>query len=247
MNLWQGIVGIFTAVLLICFRNAYVTAQKQKLIAIRLRSYLLYWNGLILDNDGMFDIFYLGVEWSEEIRKTIKKGGDAKDLVKLKKEKKKLIDEIEKIIKSKPNKIKSVREIFSKDLDKVLSLSKNGLLPNPVEMILELSEKNEQKLLDGKTFISDEDASYLGIYLAQICVELKMNLILMINQCVDLILNFLSDPENFDLEDSTMDLSKILWQAILVSRDIYTLTNRINIYTKESLPNLTLKNMWSRL
>ena len=238
MDLWQVIVGIFTAALLIFFRNAHVTAQKQKVIATRLRSYLLYWNGWILDND-MFNVFYLGVKWNKEIRETIKKGGGAEDFVKLKEEKKKMVDEIKEMIESEANTIKFDKETMIKAL--------NRLPPNTAETILQFAMKSEQNLLDGKTFISDEDASYLGIYFAQICVEMKMNLISIMNQGVGLILDFLSDSENFDLKASANELSQIIWKAVLVSKDIDTLTNRINVYTEESLFNLTLKNMGSRL
>ena len=238
MDLWQVIVGIFTAALLIFFRNAHVTAQKQKVIATRLRSYLLYWNGWILDND-MFNVFYLGVEWNKQIQETIKKGGGAKDLVKLKEEKKKMVDEIKEMIESEADTIKFDKETIVKALNKLPS--------NTAETILQLAMKSEQNLLDGKTFISDEDASYLGIYFAQICVEMKMNLISMMSQGVGLILEFMSDPENFDLKASAKELSQIIWKAVLVSKDIDTLTNRINVYTENSLFNLTLKNMSSRL
>ena len=238
MDLWQVIVGIFSAALLIFFRNAHVTAQKQKVIATRLRSYLLYWNGWILDND-MFNVFYLGVEWNKQIQETIKKGGGAKDLVKLKEEKKKMVDEIKEMIESEADTIKFDKETIVKALNKLPS--------NTAETILQLAMKSEQNLLDGKTFISDEDASYLGIYFAQICVEMKMNLISMMSQGVGLILEFMSDPENFDLKASAKELSQIIWKAVLVSKDIDTLSNRINVYTENSLFNLTLKNMSSRL
>ncbi|MCG2778019.1 MAG: hypothetical protein L6406_20300 [Desulfobacterales bacterium] len=238
MDLWQVIVGIFSAALLIFFRNAHVTAQKQKVIATRLRSYLLYWNGWILDND-MFDVFYLGVEWNKQIQETIKKGGGAKDLVKLKEEKKKMVDEIKEMIESEADPLKFDKETIVKALNKLPSIT--------AETILQLAMKSEQNLLDGKTFISDEDASYLGIYFAQICVEMKMNLISMMSQGVGLILKFMSDSENFDLKVSAKELSQIIWKAVLVSKDIDTLTNRINVYTENSLFNLTLKNMSSRL
>ena len=238
MDLWQVIVGVLTAALLIYFRNAHVTAQKQKVIATRLRSYLLYWNGWILDND-MFNVFYLGVEWNKEIRETIKKGGGAESLVKLKEEKKKMVDEIKEMIESETDDIKFDKETLAKDLNKLPS--------NTAETILHFAMKSEQNLVDGKTFISDEDASYLGPYFAQICVEMKMNLISMMNQGVGLILAFLADSENFDLKGSANEISQIIWKAVLVSKDIDTLTNRINVYTDESLFNLTLKNMSSKL
>jgi len=238
MSIWQVIIGVLTALFVIYFRDAHRTAQKQKIVATRLRSYILHWNSWVLDND-LFNVFYLGVEWNKEIQETIKKGGHAGDLVKLKEEKRKLLDEIKKKIETEGDKIEFDKDEFIRELNKV---PKNMIdtLPQQAQII-------KQNLIEGKTFIGDEDASYLGKYIAQICVELKMNLISMIDQGFGLIVSICMDPGGFEMKKSAKEIANIIWKAILVSKDIDTLTKQIDRISSESLLSLTMRNLMEGL
>ena len=99
MYVWEVVAGMATAAFLVHFRNVYTIAQKQRVIAIRLNSYLNYWKIWVLQND-VFGVYYLGVEWNKETKKIVRLGGTAEDLVKLEGEKKKRVDEIKAAIKS---------------------------------------------------------------------------------------------------------------------------------------------------
>lgn len=234
MSIWQVVLGILTALFAIYFRNAHRTAQKQKIIATRLRSYILHWNSWVLDMD-LFNIYYLGVEWNKEIQETIKKGGHAKDLMKLEEEKKKMVDEIKEKIETEGDEIEFDKEEFVRKLSKFPK--------NMIDMVPQKAQIIEQNLIEGKTFISDEDASYLGKYIAQICVHLKMNLIDMIDQGTGMIVSICVDPGDFEMKKSAKEISDIIWKAILVSKDIDTLTKQIDRISSESLLSLTMKNL----
>lgn len=197
MPLWQIILGVLTAAFLIFLKNAHLKAHKQKTVATRLRSYLLYWQGFILDND-LFGIFQMGIEWNKEIDQILKDGGGAKDIVALENEKKKELDKLEKQIVTDSDKLKIDKDAIQKTLKK--------LPQNTTEQILQYAHRYEQNIVEGKTFISDEEACQLGIYVAQLSIELKMNLIQLISSGLGLLIVILSNPEEFDLKEHANDI-----------------------------------------
>ena len=221
MELWQIILGVFTAAFLIFLRNAQQKAQTQKIAATRLRSYLMYWHGFVLEND-LFNIFHMGVKWNEEIQKIIEKGGSAEELVSLKDEKRKELEGLKKEIEEESEKIDIDKEALKKAISKIP--------PNTSENILQYSMKTEQNIVDGKTFITDDEASCLGTYTAQTAIELKMHLISMLNSGVGLLFVVFADPEDFELKKHSDDIVKLVWKGILVSKHIDSLTKEVDFF-----------------
>ncbi|MCK4454562.1 hypothetical protein KAU51_04470 [Candidatus Parcubacteria bacterium] len=238
MYLWQIILGVLTAAFLIFLKNAHSKAHKQKMVVTRLRSYLLYWQGFILDNN-LFDIFHMGIEWNEKIDQIIKDGGGGKDIVALKNEKQKELDDLKKQIVAESDKAKIDKEAIQKILKKIPK--------NTTKHILEYARMNEQNLVDGKTFISDEEACYLGNYVAQISIELKMNLKSLINSGLGLVIVILSNPEEFSLKEHADDIVELVWKGIVVSKHIDSLTKKVELFTKLSVFDLTMKNLRGEL
>ncbi len=231
------IIGVVTTVFLIFLGHAHLKAQRQKVIATRLNSYLMYWQGVIIDND-FFAIFHMGVEWNKEINEIISNGRGAEDLVELaRSKKKKETEEIKKIIEEYGKTIEKA------DMDNLL----RGLPNDTVDQILQSAKQTEQNLIDGKTFISDEDASYLGRYVAQTAIELKMELISMLNFGVWIIVVILSSPEDFDLKDHADTIVKIVWKGIVVSKHIDTLSKKMDYFSRLSTFQLTMKNLQDKL
>lgn len=238
MELWQIILGVLTAAFLIFLKNAHSKAHKQKIVATRLRSYLLYWQGFVLDNN-LFGIFHEGIKWNKEISQILKNGGKAEDLVALKDEKKKELDELKEQIVTESDKTKIDKDAIQKLITK--------LPQNATEYILQYAHRNEQNLVDGKTFISDDEACYLGVYVAQISIELKMNLISLFNSVIGLLIYVLSNIEDFDLKEHADDIVKLVWNGIVISKHIDTLTKEVEFFTKQSIFDLTMKNLRSEL
>lgn len=232
MELWKILFGLLTAALLIHFRGAYLRAQKQQLVATRLHSYLLYWRSWVIDNEA-FSLFYIGAEWNKEIRELLKKGDGAAALVALKDKKREMIKEIRGSIEKEDHKFDV--EPLKKQLSR--------LPTNSVDHILKHCQQFEQNLLDGKTFVTDEDACALGPYYAQLCVDLKMNLISGANKLIGQIVLFLGAPDQFTLKDAAKEISEIFWKGILISKDIDELSNHIEKVSKHTLLELTWKNL----
>lgn len=102
---------------------------------------------------------------------------------------------------------------------------------------------NEQNLVDGKTFISDEDACYLGNYVAQTSIELKMNLKSLMNSGLGLLIVLLANPEEFSLKEHADDIVKLVWKGIVVSKHIDSLSKKVERFNKLDVFDLTIKNL----
>jgi len=226
------LVGILTAALLFHFRSAYLLAQRQQLVARRLRSYLLYWQGWILDSN-VFKLFHVGAEWNKEIDELIKRGDGAAEMLALKEKKREMIQEIKTELE------KADSSVDLSDMQKLLE----KMPLNSIDHILKAGTQFQQNLLDGKTFISDDDACVLGPYGAQLCVNLKMNLLSGANKLLGQIVQFLVAPDKYSLKEASKEVSELFWTAILISKDIDALTKHIDRVSKMSLWDLTWKNL----
>lgn len=181
----------------------------------------------------MFLVFHLGAEWNKEVRNLIAKGEGAESLVKLKDEKRKMIADMKEAIEKGGHNI---------DIDKVRERVQR--LPQfTADEILNYSQRFEQNLLDGKTFVSDEDACALGPYFGQACVRLKMNLISVNSKFAVQFMLLLADPKNFALKESAEELSEMIWKGVLVAKDIDDLSKRVESIADQSVLTLTWKNL----
>lgn len=111
---------------------------------------------------------------------------------------------------------------------------------------MDYAQKTEQNLVDGKTFISDEDASYLGVYNAQIIIELKMRIISMITLFIVIVLTAISNPEEFEAKEHADSIKDLVWAAIVVSKHIDTLSNAVDYFIDNSVFDLTFANLFGR-
>jgi hypothetical protein len=235
LELWKIILGLFTAALLVHFNGAYARAQRQQMVATRLYSYLWYWKSWVLENK-VFPVFYMGAEWNKHEREVLAKGEGAKGLLRLQEEKRKWVEEIKEKIVSDDSPVDI--EGLKKSLQK--------LPENTVDNLLEQCRRNEQNLLDGKTFITDEDAAILGPYYALTCVRLKMNLISVFDKSFGEVIKAISDPDNFALRQAASGVAEIIWRGILVSKDIDALTERVETIKSRSILSLAKSNLLHR-
>ncbi|MFY0678555.1 MAG: hypothetical protein JXR18_14855 [Neptuniibacter sp.] len=234
MELGDILTGIFTAAILIFLRSANVHAQRQKIVSTRLDSYLRYWNRVILDKDW-FGIFYVGVKWNEEIRELVANGGTPEDIVKLDAEKKKIIEEFKEQLKENPSSLEAEVVKSRKHIKQLPESLKNN--------VMSLVATSSQNIIEGKTFISDEDASHLDPYMASVSIDLKMKLVNLMGEAAILFAKISHDPDSFKIEEHSDQISELLWQGILISKDIDTLSERVKKYTEKSAFSLTLMNV----
>ena len=111
------------------------------------------------------------------------------------------------------------------------------------ENVMSLVATSSQNIIEGKTFISDEDASCLDPYMASVSIDLKMKLVNIMGEVAVLFVKISNNPDNFKVEDYAEKISELLWQGILISKDIDTLSKGIKRYTEKSVFLLTLENV----
>lgn len=233
MDLVNIVFGVLTAALLIHIRGAYIRAEKQRSAATRLYAYLVYWRSWVLENN-VFSIFYLGVEWNREIKERIANGGGVESLLALKDEKKNMIDEIRDAIE-KEESLVDIKEM-KRQLQRLPS--------NSIDYILRDSERFEQNLLEGKTFLTDEDVSVLDSYYSQLCVGLKMQLIALVSKGIGIIITIVGDPDGFSVKENSKEISDLIWTGVLASKNIDDLFELTNQNKNKSVLRRTWENMW---
>jgi len=227
IELWKIIVGIITAIFLLLIKDAHSKANKQKIVATKFNAYLIYWRGIVLDNDW-FEIFYIGVKWNNEEKKIRIDGGDIQDILKLK------------------TKYKDDMNGFKEFLLPEISKLEEQLLKRlPLEYI-ELYDndfiKIRQNIIDGKTFITDEEASCLGYYNANNIISFKMELVSVINALNFLILSVSSKTIKYNFTDNIDDIIKLFWQGIIISKHIDHLSNEMDKIAKQNHFKLVVNN-----
>ena len=225
--------GVIVAFLIIFVRNANVAAHQQKAVAIRLKSYLIYWRGELLD-ENVYDFVYVGIKWNKDTRKLEESGGSVDDLIELdEKTKKDFFSNTKETIKSESD---AINAILIKNLKMPKLTSKNFILQNNQAL---------QNLIEGKVFVSDEEASCLDLYSAQVCIELKIFLVDLLNSKLSFHLKIVDAEESFQIKDHENDLVNYLWTFVLVSKNIDTLSRLVDTYTERSTFRLTINNIFS--
>lgn len=191
---------------------------------------------MVLENDWV-EIFYIGIAWNKEIVESLKNDGGIKEIITIKESKLKLLEDIMKESKSHD----TINQEIKKSIKNIEKLPK-AILDN----LLDYAQKTEQNLVDGKTFISDEDASYLGVDNARIIIELKMRIISMITPSLVIVLTAISNPEEFEAKEHADSIKDLVWAAIIVSKHIDTLSNAVDYFIDKSVFNLTVANLFRR-
>lgn len=157
------------------------------------------------------------------------------EVAKLQEEKKKLLNEVKE------------------QLEKGIGLDQEGLvrdiqrLPKEaVGSILESSKTTKQNLIDGKTFISDEEAAALGVAFTHTCIELKMGILDLVDSGTMLavtLVSLVSAAADFDIRNHSAEVSEMVWKGILVSKNIDLISRAARVISSKSVAALTLQNI----
>jgi len=153
------------------------------------------------------------------------------------KRKKKFIDELKQRLENPES--GDGNEI---DLEKLLQDFQESLPKETIASILDYSRTTRQNIIDGKTFISDEEAASLGVAFAHNSIELKMRIIDLVDSATGLIVTCLSAPAALEKALPT-EIAQLAWKGILVSKNIDSFTGAARAIARKSLIALTVQNI----
>lgn len=229
MDVLKIILGAIATILAAYAGSSILLAQQQLVAATRLSGYLTYWQNWILEH-GLSTIYALGVLWNREMQAIVKGGGGVSEAVKLEEEKKAQIDKVRKQLDK--------LEFDSNALVSVLRRYSNDTL-------LQSARISQQNLIDGKTFISDEEATALGVTFTHGCIELKMRILDLIDGGTGVLLGIMNSPTEFAMKDYSGEVAELCWKGILISRKIDLLSKAATAISSKSVWRIAAQNFFT--
>ena len=228
------LIGVVAALVGIYFREALKQAHTQKNASSRLLAYLNYWNKNILDWD-VFSIVYVGEQWRKEKIKAYSKSRSAEDILAVNEEYEAKLKELRDAIKNKDPELKFDHKEISEKFKK--------FTPKVMEQFLEAQKTYKQNIIEGKTFITDEEAATLGSDVADRAIHIKLRLVSLIEHGTSLLLHIAENKEKLEISDYADEIYQCLRVGILMYQDFEPIQERARQINQQSIFNLALKNM----
>jgi len=228
------LLGVIVSAFGVYIAASFTLAQKQLLAATRLQAYLLHYGRLMMDWKA-YPIFHLGKEWDKEEQAIIQRGGKPEELVDLTDEKRKLWEQVTEAVQ----KSGVVPESMFASVHEAIS----NIRSTDVPLMLDSLKTGRQNLLTGSTFITDEEATYLGAFMATNAISLKMGIIELMDGTVFLLTRNVDSSEQLDPKKFMADFTKLLFRAMNVSKDYCKLLRECQTFTSSSVLKLTWRNI----
>ena len=238
MNLlWPLFVGVLTSAIIAYITTSLLLAQKQLVAATRLQAYLFYWQHWFILENNIFPILNEGKEWNKQEKEIRNQGGKwAEELVKLRNQKRDMY----------LTQTKAQIENEGLELPNNLLVEQMRKLPKELTgSLLEWSKTTRQNIIDGKTFISDEEAVALGLGMTNKVIDLKMGMLDVIDGMTTILLSAVTMPEDFCFKDHAERIARLMWTGVVVCKNIDTLFDYVQVFTRRSVLKLTLMNIKS--
>lgn len=186
----------------------------------------------------MSSIALLGQEWDTEEQAIFQRDGSAEELVNLSNEKKKLCDQIAQATKNP--------DLVSSAMYSPLAEMIRNLTTRDAEALRDALKVGRQNILSGLTFITDEEASHLGTYVATHAIALKTGIIELMDGVTFHVARAVEAKSSEGSEDTRRlmeQLIKLLWRGLVVSRDHSKLLRESQRFTNSSVVALTWRNI----
>jgi type II secretory pathway pseudopilin PulG len=233
MKLIALIIGIAGALLGVYFRESLRLANQQKIIVSRLRSYLLYYQTIILEEGDLFQITNVGTQWHNEYLDMIKKGEPVENIIKLN-------ESYEEKLKGLKKMMVAGDEGLNFDSEEFKGAIK--LVKRRAAELIKTIELSRQNIIDGKTFITDGDAALLGEHISYRVIELKMRLLNLIDSG-HVIIWEIDRNDTFEVEKHAEEIYRVIRATIIFSRCMESTIHSIERIQSPSVLALAYSNM----
>ena len=225
------LLGVIATVAAFYVTSSMLLAQKQLVAGTRLSGYLSYWQNWILER-GYSKIYALGALWNKEDLDVRKSRAGPTDLIKLQEQRRKQLEDLKKKLEE--------GSVFDAN---ELARQVHRFPKDSIANVLESSRIAKQNIVEGKTFISDEEATALGVPFTHKCIELKMGIIDLIDSGATFVTVLLTSPEEFDIKNFSTEIAEVIWKAISVARNIDLLAAPARVISSKSVLALTVQNV----
>ncbi len=206
--------GIYSAVVIFLIREYYLKSQQQKEIAARLFGYIYHWQTKLLEEDGLFNISYIGIKWQNEMDKKIRKGATPYDLLEINKEFEEKINKLFSFLDTKHDEINAtIKEAFER-IERTPELK--------AEFVSQL-KNYKSSIIEGKMFITDQDAAKLGHMYSYSCIALKAHLISLVDNAIFFTISF--DSKNLEYSEYKHMLKILIKEWIYASKHMQFLSD----------------------
>lgn len=231
-----ALLGIVGSAIGVYIAASFSLAQKQLLAATRLQAYLIYYARIVIDLEEAYRITSLGETWDKEEQAIVQRGGSVQEFVNLTGEKKKQWDQIAERANKNPGIVPDAK--FTE-----VAESLKRLTARDAQWMLDALKVGRQNMLTGQTFITDEEATHLGVYVANNVIAFKMGVIDLMDGFTLLMTRSVESGQIADQKTFMEPFVKLLWRSVVVSRDYFKLRREAQKFTNSSVLKLTLRNI----
>lgn len=175
--------------------------------------------------------YALGLTLNQQDEEVKKRGGGPAELLKLRQERKNQLDSIEQQL------------VNGLDIGFDKAKTMHVLQQHSKESVQEFSRLTRQNIIDGKTFVSDEEATALGVAFTVKCIELKMGILDLVEDATGLIVALMNSPVGFEIKDYSTEIANLIWKGVSVSRGIDITSRAARAVSNQSVLSLTWQNI----
>lgn len=229
-----AVLGLFTTVVGVYIAASFTLAQKQLLAATRLQAYLMHWWRWSIDN-GAYVVFVLGEMWDKEEQELFRRGALAQEHTDLRNAKKKMCLEIEQKLKDP--------EFIGDEMITILQQAIARIAEVNEDRILDELRVSRQNFLTGQTFITDDEATCLGVGVASVTVSFKMEVLDLIDGIIAMALRAAKAKDLFDPKAFVTDSGKLVWKTTTVGKSFHVLLRSSQHFTNSTVLKLTWMNI----
>lgn len=116
-----------------------------------------------------------------------------------------------------------------------------------MDQFFEAQKIYKQNIIEGKTYITDEEAASLGSNVANKAIHIKLRLVSLIESGTNLIVRISENKKQLDISNYSDEIYRCLRIGILMYQDFKPIHSQATQINQTSIFNLALKNMLSGL
>lgn len=229
------IIGLLLSLLSVAvgvhIKNSYVLAQKQKLVATKLNADLAHWKSVVADANSLRR--FHDDDKIQALRKALTSAKESNIWDEMSKAKDEMYQEIkENYVEHHQDGLAEYAEMLKKQV---------SALPGGIDFLHRQADTTINSILNGKMFVNDDGASALGYFYAHTCVRLRMNVVDLTKEFMQLDSLLVNESGRFRSEIKSTYFS-CLWKMMLVMVEMDILSEKVGPLENRSIHRMAWRN-----